>query len=160
GQSFFARAVQLRCFNAVVANADYLHAVPGWLSEASVWLEDALPSHWDPNRNHYATLLPTVAGYDPNMEVVMACISGAIRATDARLLSTAANIRHVWADQGSTHVYPINTADRRRGIGPVIGRYPDDAFRPDSESGTAGGLPWTQCTCNLAELYYRVAADV
>ncbi len=45
GQSFLARAVQLKCFRAIAANTIGI-AVPAWIADAVTWLESALAGHW------------------------------------------------------------------------------------------------------------------
>ena len=58
GASFFARSVQLKCFQAISANTLGI-GVPGWLSTAIPWLQNALASHW--NGRYYRSLLPSRA---------------------------------------------------------------------------------------------------
>ena len=55
GASFFARSVQLKCFEAISANTLGI-GIPGWLSTAIPWLQNALASHW--NGQYYQSLLP------------------------------------------------------------------------------------------------------
>jgi len=55
GASFFARSVQLRCLQAITASTAGI-AVPGWLSTAIPWLQNALASHW--NGQYYQSMLP------------------------------------------------------------------------------------------------------
>lgn len=55
GASFFARSVQLRCFQAIAANALGI-PIPAWLSTAIEWLKDSLQSHW--NGEYYVSVLP------------------------------------------------------------------------------------------------------
>jgi glucoamylase len=169
GYSFFARAVQLKCLRAVAANSIGI-AVPPGTDEAINWLESALAGHWDGTR--YLSLIsqapgdgapsdPVGPGYDPNIDIVMAAVYGAIPVSDTRLLATAALLRQQWADPASQSVYPINVADRdNRGIGPMSGRYPGDSYDGDVADPVIGGHPWALCTANFAELYYRLAADV
>lgn len=169
GYSFFARAVQLKCFRAVADNTLGI-AVPPGISEAIAWLEWALPGHWDGTR--YLSLLGEAQddgavsdsggpGYDPNIDIVMAAVYGAIPVTDTRLLATAALLHKQWADSESPSVYPINLADRdQRGIGPLLGRYPGDNYDGDVAEPVAGGHPWALCTANFAELYYRLASEI
>jgi glucoamylase len=160
GASFFARSVQLACFQAVTANTLGI-TVPGWLSTAIPWLENALESHW--NGQYYQSLLPVPtdyrAPYDPNIDIVMATIYGAVAATDTRLLATAALLRSQWADPASSYFYPINGADQQRGIGPLLGRYPGDVYDGDTDA-QVGDHPWTVSTANFAELYYRLARQI
>ena len=160
GASFFARSVQLQCFQAITANTAGI-AVPDWLSSAIPWLRNALASHW--NGQYYQSMLPVPADsrtpYDPNIDIVMAAIYGAIPVTDTKLLATAAQLRSQWADPGSTYVYPINGADQQRGIGPLLGRYPGDVYDGDTDD-QVGDHPWAVSTANVAELYYRLAGQV
>ena len=160
GASFFARAAQLQCFRAVMANTVGI-PVPGWLNTAVPWLENALASHW--NGQCYQSMLPVPtdyrAPYDPNIDVVMAAIYGAIAVTDTKLLATAALLRSQWADPDSKYFYPINGADQQRGIGPMLGRYPGDVYDGDTDA-LVGDHPWGVSTANFAELYYRLAGYV
>ncbi len=71
--------------------------------------------------------LPSLAddvGYDPNIDIVCACIYGAVEPTDPRLLATAARLRSQWADPASPTYYSVNDADHGRSLGPLGGRYP------------------------------------
>jgi len=160
GASFFARAVQLQCFRAVMANTAGL-PVPGWLNTAVPWLENALAGHWD--GQYYQSMVPVPADYrapyDPNIDVVMAAIYGAIAVTDTKLLATAALLRSQWADPASKYFYPINGADQQRGLGPMLGRYPGDVYDGDTDA-LVGDHPWAVSTANFAELYYRLAGYV
>ena len=160
GASFFARSVQLRCFQAIVANTVGL-PVPGWLPAAIPWLQNALASHW--NGQYYQSMLPVPADYrapyDPNIDIVMAAIYGAVPVTDTKLLATAAQLRSQWADPGSAYFYPINGADQQRGIGPLLGRYPGDVYDGDTDAQVRDH-PWAVSTANFAELYYRLSAQV
>jgi glucoamylase len=159
GASFFARSVQLKCFQAVAGNTLGI-PVPGWLAAAVPWLENALDSHW--NGQYYQSLMPAPgdkAPYDPNIDIVMAAIYGAVAVTDTKLLATAALLRGQWADPASAYFYQINAADQQRGIGPLLGRYPADTY--DGDSGPqADDHPWAVSTANFAELYYRLAKQV
>jgi glucoamylase len=168
GYSFFARAAQLRCLREISSNTAGI-AVPPGTADAIAWLETALQGHWDGTR--YVSMLtePTGAGpltdpggegYDPNIDIVMASIYGDVPVTDTKLLATAAQLRWQWADQASGAVYPINVADRQLGLGPLLGRYPGDTYDGDMADHVVGGHPWALCTCNFAELYYRLAAQI
>jgi glucoamylase len=160
GASFFARSVQLECFQALAANNLGI-PVPGWLSNAVPWLENALEGHW--NGQSYQSVLPVPsdyrAPYDPNIDIVMAAIYGAVEVTDTRLLATAALVRSQWADPTSKYFYPINGSDQQRGIGPLLGRYPGDVYDGDTDA-QVGDHPWAVSTCNFAELYYRLAKQI
>jgi glucoamylase len=160
GASFFARSVQLECFQALAANNLGI-PVPGWLSNAVPWLENALAGHW--NGQYYQSVLPVPtdyrAPYDPNIDIVMAAIYGAVEVTDTRLLATAALVRSQWADPTSKYFYPINGSDQQRGIGPLLGRYPGDVYDGDTDA-QVGDHPWAVSTCNFAELYYRLAKQI
>ena len=170
GYSFFARAVQLRCFEELTSNT---HAIPVPPATATAidWLRMALEAHW--NGSYYVTLLaqpgpgsassPTVPpdqGYDPNIDIIQACVYGAVPCTDTKLLATAAELRRRWANSASPSVYAINVADESRGVGPMFGRYPGDTYDGDSSDHVVGGHPWALCTCNFAELYYGVANEI
>jgi glucoamylase len=160
GYSFFARSAQLRCFQAVAANAVGI-AVPSWLPAALTWLASALDGHW--NGEYYQSILPVPtdyrAPYDPNIDIAQAAIYGAESVTDPRLLATAAQLRAQWADPSSQYLYPINTADAARGLGPMLGRYPGDVYDGDTDA-LVGDHPWALSTANFAELYYRLAAKI
>ena len=99
------------------------------------------------------------APYDPNIDIVMAAIYGAVAITDTRLLATAAMLRSQWADPASTYFYPINASDQQRLIGPMLGRYPGDVYDGDTDA-QVGDHPWAVSTANFAELYYRLARQV
>jgi glucoamylase len=161
GASFFARAVQLRCFTAVSANTVGIPA-PGWLGTAIGWLQNALAGHW--NGQYYQSILPAPtdgrAPYDPNSDIVSAAIYGAVPVTDTRLLATAAALRSQWADPASPNYYPINGADAQRGLGPMLGRYPGDTYDGDSADPATRDHPWAIATANAAELYYRLAQQI
>jgi glucoamylase len=160
GASFFARSVQLRCFEAVAANTIGI-AVPSWLPAAITWLTSALDSHW--NGRYYQSMLPAPtdyrAPYDPNIDIVMAAVYGAESVTDTKLLATAAQLREQWASEQSKYFYPINGTDAARGIGPLLGRYPGDVYDGDTDA-QAGDHPWALTTANFAELYYRLAHSI
>ena len=107
GASFFARAVQLRCFQQIEANTLGIPVPPG-TGAAITWLQGALQDHWD--GNIYQSILPAPPGYDPNSDVVIAAVYGAVPFTDTKLLATAAQLRSLWADPTSPFVLP----DQRR----------------------------------------------
>jgi glucoamylase len=160
GYSFFARSVQLRCFQAVAANTIGI-TVPTWLPAALTWLTSALDSHW--NGEVYQSVLPVPADYrapyDPNIDIVMSAIYGAESVTDPRLLATAAALRAQWADPSSKYFYPINGTDAALNLGPLLGRYPGDVYDGDTDD-LVGDHPWALTTANFAELYYRLAAKI
>ena len=161
GYSFFARAVQLKCFQEITANALGI-PVPGWLANAIPWLQTALQDHWNANSGYYQSLIPAPgdkAPYDPNSDIVMAAIYGAVAVTDTKLLATAALLRNQWNLASSTDYYPINGTDHQRGIGPMMGRYPADVYDGDNDQSGIDH-PWAICTCNFAELYYRLANEI
>jgi glucoamylase len=161
GYSFFARAVQLKCFQEIIANTFGI-PVPGWLANAIPSLQNALQDHWNANGGYYQSLIPAPgdkAPYDPNSDIVMAAIYGAVPVTDTKLLATAALLRNQWNLASSQYYYPINGADHQRGIGPMMGRYPGDTY--DGDNNQSGiDHPWAICTCNFAELYYRLANEI
>ena len=170
GYSFFARAAQLRCFAAVQATSVAGINKPNELQPAVDWLRQALDGHWDGSR--YISMMadpggggtpspqrPVVDGYDPNIDIVQACIYGAVPCTDTRMLATAAQLRSQW-EEGGIAFYPVNKADKALGIGPLFGRYPGDVYDGDAAHPVLGGHPWALSTCNVAELHYRVAAEI
>jgi glucoamylase len=158
GFSFFARSVQLRCFQAIKANAIGIPVPPG-IDAAITWLESALPQHW--NGTLYVSLLPAPPGYDANIDIVSACLYGGVPCTDTKLLATAAQIRDQWENPNSPDHYPINVSDRNnQGIGPLLGRYPGDVYDGDVNDPSAGDHPWALCTANFAELYYTLANQI
>jgi glucoamylase len=157
GLSFFARSVQLRCFQTIQSNT-YGIAVPPTTAAAITWLQAALEDHW--NGTAYVSLLPPPPGYDPNIDIVSASVYGAIPYTDTKLLATAGQLRAQWADDNSPEQYPINAADKALGVGPLLGRYPGDTYDGDLADNILGRHPWALCTCNLAELYYGLANDI
>ncbi len=170
GLSFFARAVQLKCFQQVTGNTLGVD-VPDGVAGAVEWLQNALQAHW--NGTYYVTLLappapgnansPTIPpdqGYDPNIDIVQASVYGAIPFTDTKLLATAGQLWRQWADGSSPHVYQINLADRELRLGPLLGRYPGDFYDGDTSAPVPGGHPWALCTSNFAELYYGVANEI
>ena len=131
-----------------------------WLANAIPWLQNALQNHW--NGQYYQSLIPAPtdkAPYDPNSDIVMAAIYGAVAVTDTKLLATAALLRSQWDDASSQDYYPINGADHQRGIGPMMGRYPGDVYDGDNDQSGIDH-PWAISTCNFAELYYRLANEI
>ena len=161
GQSFFARAVQLRCFQAL-RSSSWSGPRTIELPDAITWLTSALDQHWD--GTIYRSMLDSDApadGYDPNIDILCAALYGAVPVTDERLLATVAALFGQWADQTSPAFYPINGADAARQLGPLLGRYPADHYDGDTaDPDTMGRHPWVLCTCNGAELHYRVAAAI
>jgi glucoamylase len=168
GQSFFTRSVQLRCLREIdkaIGAGTIAITRPANIGQAIADLESYLATHW--NGTIYESVPSgTPAGqrpvdlttYDPNIDIVMASVYGAVPCTDTKLLATAAAIRKQWADPTSDRVYPINTTDPA-GIGPLIGRYPGDTY--DGENwAPAKGHPWAVCTASFAELYYNLASAV
>ena len=157
GQSFFARSVQLKCFQAIKANNIGI-AVPHGADEAIAFLQSALGQHF--NGSIYISLLPAPHGYDANIDIILASIYGAVPCTDTKLLSTAAVVRKQWSDANSPDHYPINIIDNGRGIGPMMGRYPADTYDGDTDNPSSGDHPWALCTCNFAELYYTLGRHI
>jgi glucoamylase len=159
GQSFFTLSVQLRCLTEIKNNTIGV-AIPPGIDQAIDWLRKALDSHWNDNDGYYVSILNPVNprdGHDPNIDIVMACVYGAILCTDSKVLATAAKVRSQWSDPGSLKVYPINLADAKIGLGPLMGRYPGDKYDGDNNDVNAKGHPWALCTANFAQLYYCVA---
>ncbi len=162
GQSFFTRSVQLRCLTEIKNNAIGI-VIPPEIDQAIDWLIKALDSHWNENDGYYVSILDPVDqrdGYDPNIDIVMASVYGAIPCTDSKVLATAAKVRSQWSDPGSSKAYPINLADAKIGLGPLMGRYPGDVYDGDNNDPNSKGHPWALCTANFAQLYYCVAAAV
>lgn len=161
GQSFFARAVQLRCFETL-RSASWAGPRAVEIPAAVTWLTAALDQHWDGSM--FRSMLDSDApadGYDPNIDIICAAVYGAMPATDPRLLATFAALLGTWVDPGSPAFYPINGADATLQLGPLLGRYPADHYDGDTaDPDTAGRHPWVLCTCNGAELHYRVAAAI
>ncbi|WP_152617810.1 glycoside hydrolase family 15 protein [Phaeacidiphilus oryzae] len=171
GYSFFARSAQLRCFEEVQASTVVGIDKPTGLRPAVKWLRQALAGHWDGAK--YVSMMadpgggaqpspqnPVVSGYDPNIDIVQAALYGAVPVTDTKLLATAAQLRAQW-EEGGIAFYPINKADKEQfGIGPMFGRYPGDVYDGDTSHPVLGGHPWALSTCNVAELHYRLAAEV
>jgi glucoamylase len=162
GQSLFTRSVQLRFLRAIGADDKGAGVPAADLATATTWLADRIADHVDNDR--YVSILEPGnprADYDPNADVIAACIYGAIPPTDPVLLNTAAALRHTFTEG---NLYPINRADAQLGIGPLIGRYPGDVYDgfhvSADEPGATRGHPWVVCTANYAELYYRLAAVV
>jgi glucoamylase len=159
GQSFFTRAVQLQCLLQAQGNTLGI-PVPAAAGDAITWLRDALAAHW--NGQYYVSVVDAQNprfGYDPNIDIVMASVYGAVDCADPQLLATAALLREQWADPGSPIKYPVNVADAAQGLGPVLGRYPGDSYDGD-QNAPAQGHPWALATANFAELYYRLAARI
>ena len=138
GASFFARAVQLECFQQISVNTLGI-PVPPETGAAITWLQGALQDHWD--GSIYRSILPAPPGYDPNSDVVIAAVYGAVPYTDTKLLATAARLRSQWADPASSSFYPINGVDQQRGVGPMLGRYPGDSCDGDTQEHVVGGHP-------------------
>lgn len=171
GYSFFARAAQLRCFEVVQASTLPDIDKPAGLRPAIDWLRQALADHWDGSK--YVSVLadpgdgaqpspqnPVVSGYDPNIDIVQSALYGAVPVTDTKLLATAAQLRSQW-EEGGIAFYPVNKVDREEfGIGPMFGRYPGDVYDGDTAHPVLGGHPWALSTCNVAELHYRLAAEI
>ncbi|MCC9307364.1 glycoside hydrolase family 15 protein [Kitasatospora sp. RB6PN24] len=171
GFSFFARAAQLRCFEEIQASTVVGIDKPVGLQPAIDWLRQALAGHWDGSK--YVSMMadpgdgaqpspqnPVVSGYDPNIDIVQSAVYGAVPVTDTKLLATAAQLRSQW-EEGGIACYPVNKADREQfGIGPLFGRYPGDVYDGDTSHPVLGGHPWALSTCNVAELHYRLAAEI
>lgn len=154
GQSFFARSVQLKCFQ-VIQKAPFGIAPPAGVDAAITFLRQQLPQHW--NGTTYISLLPQVPEYDTNIDIVSAAVYGAIPYTDTKLLASAAQLRKQFADPASPDKYPINIADSAQNLGPLLGRYPGDMYDGDMGNQSVGDHPWALCTANFAELYYGLA---
>jgi glucoamylase len=158
GQSFLTRAVQLRCLRALQADPLGL-TLPANLDKVVADLTDQLATHWDEANGYYRSVLdpnPERGGYDPNADIVMASVYGAVSCTDPKLLATAAKIRAQCA------AFPVNQADSPN-LGPLIGRYPGDTYDGDNQDpghphADTPAHPWALCSANFAEFYYVLAA--
>ena len=162
GFSFFARSVQLKCFQQLTANT-YGIPVPPATAGAITFLRNALAGHWSDQDQYYRSLLPVRTdrgAYDPNIDIVLSSIYGAVPVTDTKLLATAAQIRQQWS--AGPIAYPINGHDRGRTppIGPLLGRYPGDTYDGDTQDPAVVGHPWALCTANFALLYYALANTI
>ena len=158
GQSFFTRAVQLRCLMTVRDKPRSLE-LPAEINDAITWLEDRLTNdHWSEQDGYFISVLDPVNGrdgYDPNADIVMASVYGAVSCTDPKILATAAKVRAQCA------AFQVNETDAP-GLGPLIGRYPGDTYDgdnndPDHPHPDTKAHPWALCSANFAELYYKVA---
>lgn len=162
GYSFFARSVQLRALQAALASGA-APASQAQLPAAINDLQTALAGHWDASAGYYQSVLPPPAAYDPNIDVVLASVYGAVACTDSKLLATAAKLRDQWSAPASATAYPVNAADAALQLGPLMGRYPGDQYDGDvTDEGQVppGDHPWALCTCNFAQLYYDLATQV
>lgn len=169
GYSFFARAAQLKCLLAIQKQPLDL-TVPDGLDDAVTWLDGQLDEHWDDPNGYYCTFEPGTPvtpppaekhrdPYDPNSDVLMACIYGAVAVTEPKLLATAAKVRAVYDNKESG--YPVNQTDHDLGYGPLVGRYPGDYYDGDVKDAPGNkDHPWALCSCNLAEIYYRLASVI
>lgn len=141
GFSFFARSVQLKCFQQLTANT-YGIPVPPATAGAITFLRNALAGHWNDQDQYYQSILPVPTdrgAYDPNIDIVLSSIYGAVPVTDTKLLATAAQIRQQWS--GGSIAYPINENDQGRTppIGPLLGRYPGDTYDGDTQDPAVVG---------------------
>lgn len=162
GQSFFARSAHLRCLREL-SGTEQAAARQSDVDKAMIWLEAALAAHWDQAAGIYRSLIEGDApdGYDPNIDIVFSAVYGAVDVLNPKLLSTAGRLRAVWDDTSSTYYYPINAADAARGIGPLLGRYPEDEYDGDTGDRYSGfGHPWPVSTAAFAELYYQVGTQL
>jgi glucoamylase len=172
GLSFFAQSVILKCLTQVVAQNDVLALGldVNALSTAIQALEDpdtgTLATFWNEASSRYVSMVNAVtnegspyAGSDLNIDVVMACIYGAVTFSDPKLLASAAQIREIFV--AGADAYPINAQDATVSVGPMIGRYPGDVYDGDVGDPSSGiDHPWAPCTANFAQLYYEVATAV
>jgi len=159
GQSFFTRSVQLKSLTGLQSNNLGI-PVPSGVGMAIDWLKGALQSHW--NGEYYVSILDAQnprAGYDPNIDIVMASVYGAIDCSDPQLLATAAKLRQQWTDPTLSSAYPINHQDQANELGPLLGRYPGDVYDGDLNNDGIDH-PWALCTANFAQLYYTLGAAI
>ncbi|MGH3512918.1 MAG: glycoside hydrolase family 15 protein [Pseudonocardiaceae bacterium] len=175
GMSFFTRAVQLRCLKEAKAKQAEIGLNLPDIDAATTALAGALDSHWSDEKGLYVSVKDPddnpgidIKAYDPNIDIVMASIYGAVPCTGVKLLATAAQVRDQWSDHGATNgngnplgadvVYPINVQDAPD-RGPLMGRYPGDTYDGDTdEKNKSTGHPWALCTANYAAFYYCVAS--
>lgn len=156
GHTFFARVAHQRAFRMLKASARELGLTEyeGRLTTAIDELVSALGAHWVAQDGAYRSVLEDGIGARLNIDLVMAAVYGDLPA-DSKMLATAAKLREVFEP-----LYPINELDRQRGMGPMMGRYPEDRYDGDQSDPTPDvGHPWALCTANFAELYYRVASE-
>jgi len=163
GESFFARSVQQRALRRVLLEArkyGLSDAQTAQVNRAVGDLAQATQKHrktQSDGQPYYASILnPTNGdrGANLNVDVVMAVSYGAASCRDEVILSTAAILRKAFYNE-----FPVNQADAKLGLGPVIGRYIGDTY--DGNNADANqGHPWPLATCNFAELYYRVAGEI
>lgn len=159
GQSFFTRCTQLKALTKLGANGLGI-PVPAGVGSSVDWLRSALQTHW--NGEYYVSILDPQnprPGYDPNIDIVMASVYGALDSADPRLLSTAAKLRQQWTDPASPSAYPINQQDQANELGPLLGRYPGDVYDGDWNNNGIDH-PWALCTANFAQLYYTLAHTI
>ena len=176
GMSFFTRAVQLHCLTVAKAKkSEFSLNLPPDINTAIAALTTALNSHWSDEKGFYVSVQDPgnnpnidINAYDPNIDVVMASVYGAVCCTDVKLLATAAQVRDQWSDHDATDgkgkplaadvVYPINVQDAPD-RGPLMGRYPGDTYDGDTdEKEKSTGHPWALCTASYAAFYYLVAS--
>jgi glucoamylase len=161
GKSFFARSVQLKALRRLILEPDKygVTAQVGAIKAAISSLVSACAEHarlFD-GIPYYESILDAPngsRGATLNSDVVMAVTYGAASCRDDRILSTAALLRRHFAA-----AFPVNAEDAKLGLGPVIGRYEGDTYDGNS-AGPNEGHPWALTTCNFADLYYRVAAEI
>ena len=157
GASFFARSVQLKCFQQITANTIGI-PVPPATAGAITWLQNAPAGHW--NGQYYQSLIPcadrqqSAVRPEHRYRPVQHPRGGAV--TDTKLLATAAQIRQQCSD--SSIAIPINGYDRGRGIGPMLGRYPGDTYG-DLKDPAVLGHPWATVHRQLRPALLR-ARDV
>ena len=162
GFSFFARAVQLKCFQQLTANTVGI-PVPPAVAGAITFLQNALAGHWNGQIYQSVLPVPTTRGtYDPNIDIVLSSLYGAVPLTDTKMLATAGLIRRQWTGPSSPVAYPINAADQARTppVGPLLGRYPGDTYDGNTLDPAVVGHPWALCTANFASLYYGLANTI
>ncbi|MGD0680057.1 MAG: glycoside hydrolase family 15 protein [Polyangiaceae bacterium] len=150
---------------ALGLDTDALNTAIAALNEAATGIS---ATFWDAANSRYVSMQQAVKngsgayeGRGVNADVVMASVYGAISCTDPKLLSSAAQVLGTFVAGGSC-AYPINAQDQANpGVGPMIGRYPGDTYDGDLADGDPGvDHPWSPCTANFAQLYYKVAAAV
>ncbi|KAJ1926694.1 hypothetical protein IWQ60_003580 [Tieghemiomyces parasiticus] len=122
-------------------------------------IRDRLDSYWDPELGYVVTSRNRDEGVSKSsnldVQVVVAAIhagldDGIYTPESDRILATADAITRRFQ-----YLFPVNQQQKTSGIGPAIGRYPEDVY---DGYGVSIGNPWVLATAYLAELHYYVAA--
>ncbi len=165
GESFFVKSVQLEALKKVLNNNIYISEKKK-IQDAIDYLTKSISKHWNDEKKHYISIINPIYdndnqkdkvkdSIDLNSDIIMASIYGSIDVMDSQMMSSACKVLE------EISKYKINEYDQRRGIGPLIGRYPNDVYdgnNADNEEDK--GIPWVPCTSVLAEYFYRVAYKI